>query len=105
MPRLLVVAVVALVALLGLPLRTAMSEMTTTTMVGSGKSLEVPCTIECSAMPSASMCLTMCLAGAAILSAVAVVGRSQPASRLSMASSLFLTQPTLSSLFRPPRLT
>ncbi len=105
MRRLVVVAVVALVALLGLPLRTAMSEMTTTTIVGSGKSVEVRCTIECSSMPPASMCLTRCLAGAALLSAVAAVRRSQPASRLSVPSSLFFTQLTGSSLFRPPRST
>ena len=105
MRRLLVVAVVALVALLGLPVRMAMSEMTTTTMVGSAKFVDVRCTIECSSMPPASMCLTMCVAGAALLSAVAVVRRSQPASRLWMASSLFFSQPTGSSLFRPPRLT
>ena len=105
MRRLLVVAVVALVALLGLPLGMAMSEMTPTTMVGSGKSVEVRCTTECSSMPPASMCVTMCLAGAALPSAVAVVRRSQPASRLWMASPLFFTQPAGSSLFRPPRLT
>ena len=105
MRRLLVVAVVALLAVLGLPLRMAMSEMTTTTMVGSGKSVEVACTIECTSMPPANLCMTMCLASAALLSAVAVVRRSQPESRLWMESSLFFTQLTGSSLFRPPRLT
>ena len=105
MRRLFVVAVVALVAVLGLPLRMAMSEMTTTTMVGSVRSVEVPCTIECPSMPPVGVCLTMCLAGAAILSTVAVLRRSQLASRLWIASSLLLTQPAGSSLFRPPRLT
>ena len=105
MRRLFVVAVVALVAVLGLPLRMAMSEMATTTVVGAGRSVDVRCTVECPSMPPAGVCLAMCLAGVAILSTVACVRRSQPASRLLVASSLFLTQPTGSSLFRPPRVT
>ena len=96
----------ALVALLGLPMRMAMSEMTSpATVVGSGKTAEVRCTVECSSMPPVSMCLTMCLAGAALLSAVAAVRRSLTMSRLRMSYSLFVDQSIGSSLFRPPRLT
>ena len=101
----LIVVVVALVALVGLPMRSAMGEMTgMATDVGADQTADVRCTVDCSSLPPAGICLTMCLAVVALLSVVAGARRSLAGIRLRVPRSLFEDQLTGSSVFRPPRL-
>jgi len=100
MHKLMIVGV-ALVVVLGLPLKGARTDVGA--MAGMGRSAHTSCTMDCSSTPPNGACLSMCIAAVAVLGGFALMRHSLSATRLGSRSTHFVEQVTGSSLFRPPR--